>query len=135
MSDLPQRDQDAIRSAPTTVAAAGTELSLTAYVWRNGMPGSDDNGLMLNTTLIAKSGTWPSRVSLEKPFVVLGNDVWNANYTEESPPTGKDRVERVARQGPDWRTPSIVDVVVRLDDGDGHTLYLAHRGVPIETPE
>lgn len=96
---------------------------------------ADDNGLILNTKVIAKSGTWPAGVTLEKPFVVQGNGVWDADYTDESPPTEKDRAERGARQGPDWKTPSIVDVVVRLDDGAGHTLYVAHRGVPIENPE
>jgi hypothetical protein len=135
VSNLPQPDQDAIRSASNTVAAGGTVLSLKVLAWRNGMPGSDDNGLMLNTAVIATSGTWPAQVTLVKPFVVRGTDVWDADYTDESPPTESGRVERIARRGPDWRTPSVVDIIVRLDDGAGHTLYLAQRGVPIETPE
>ena len=134
VTDLAASDQDAIRSAPESVSADGTELSLAVYVWRNGMPGSDDHGLILSTTLVASSPKMPAGVVLERPIVVLGTQAWAPGYTDESPPNEPNRLERLARNGPNWTTPSVVDVVVRVDDG-GHVLYLAKRGVKIERPE
>ncbi len=134
VTDLWPLDEAAVRFAPSTVAVAGTEISLEASVWRNWMPGSDDGGLILSAWLVAKSGRWPVQVRFEKPIVVRGNLAWDADFTDESHPAEPGRRERMARRGPDWQPPAIVDVIVRLDYGDGHAMYVAHRNVPIENP-
>lgn len=134
LTELPSSDQEGIRNAPATIDIGGSEISLNAMAWRDGMPGSDDDGLILSTSLVSSSGTMPAGVALEAPFVVLGTSVWAPEYTDERPPTSSDRIERVARQGPDWKGGLGIDIVVRVDDGAGHTVFLAKRGTRIENP-
>jgi hypothetical protein len=134
ITELPESDQDGIRNAPATAEVGGVEISLEAEAWRNGMPGSDDDGLILSTTLVSKSGTMPAGIVLEAPFVVQGTDVWAPDYTDENRPTSPGRLERVARKGPDWKGGAQIDIVVRFTDGAGHTLFLAKRATRIENP-
>src|SRR6185436_14054852 len=93
VSSLAQQDQEAVRSAPAAVEVAGTRFSLEALAWRDDMPGADDDGLKLATTLVATSGKMPAGVDLVRSFVVRGSEAWVPRYTNERRPTMPGRIE------------------------------------------
>lgn len=107
-------------------------LSLKASVWRDGMPGSAEPGVLVNAR-IAAGRAFPEGVSL-RIYVILGAEVWSTGVDDERP-LDATILEGVSREGPRWPGGSSTDVVVRIDDAHGPSRYLAARNVPIEIAE
>ena len=130
-----------LRNAPTAVVLDGRSLSLSAYLWRDFMPGSPpapDGKPMIAVLKVATSDKkpFPSGVRLDRAWVLFGKQVWEASEFREpvkDPLYDKDSwincsdspvCEAVARDGPKWGPGVFVDVVVRLTDKDGRHYLL-----------
>lgn len=135
LGDVPEKA--ALNAATPSANVASTELSLTAYAWRNDMPvavepGQAAPGLMVSTKVAAKGGAAvPSGTTLGKLFVIHVGDVWAAEFAKGAQGT----FEATTRGGPLWAAGDKVDVIVRLDASDGSVAYVAHRGVAIESAQ
>jgi hypothetical protein len=124
-----------LRKAPTRVVIDGRSLTLSAYLWRDFMPGtlSDPNGSpMMAVFKVATSDKkpFPSGVRIERAWVLFGEQVWEPG---EFDPRKRDLrqsndsrtcldtpvCEVSARNGPKWGPNVYVDVVVRLIDKEG----------------
>ena len=137
-----------LRNAPTEVVLDGRSLSLSAYLWRDFMPGIPpmiDGKPMIAVFKVATSDkkSFPGGVRIDRAWVLFGEQIWeNSDFREQSkdPPNNKDSsgkwincpdspvCEAVARGGPKWGPGVFVDVVVRLTDREGrHHLLQARK--------
>lgn len=125
----------ALRNARTEVVLDGRSLSLSAYPWRDFMPGTGpaDGSPMMVALKVATSDKkpFPSGVRMDRAWVLFGEQVWETSKLRDqmkSPPNEKDSwiscsdspvCETTARNGPKWGPGVFVDVVVRLTDKEG----------------
>ena len=133
-----------LRNAPTEVEIDGRSLSLSAYPWRDFMPGpgnSSDGSPMMVVLKVATTDKkpFPSGVRLDRVWVLFGEQVWETSKFRDqmkSPPDAKDSwincsdspvCEVTARNGPKWGPNIFVDVVVRLTDKEGQHHLLQVR--------
>ena len=137
-----------LRNAPTEVDIDGRSLSLSAYPWRDFMPGSfngPDGSPMMVVLKVATNDKkpFPSGVRLDRVWVLFGEQVWDTSKLRDqmkSPPDDKDSwincsdspvCEVTARNGPKWGPDVFVDIVVRLTDKEGqhHLLQIPKQCV------
>ena len=125
-----------LASAPLQVTLGGRVLSLEASLWRDFMPISPPDGKPLIAAARVKSDNGspvPATIVAETLWVLNGNETWSATPREERPRSDTAPVyEVVARDGPKWSPGAMVDVVVRLRDGDGRTALLRVARQPIQ---
>ena len=133
-----------LRKAATEVEIDGQSLSLSAYPWRDFMPGAANGpdgspmmvGLKVATT---DKKPFPSGVRLDRVWVLFGEQVWETSKLRDQngPSYDKDSwincsdspvCEVTVRNGPKWGPGVLVDVVVRLTDREGqHQLLKAPK--------
>lgn len=138
---------DDLRKAPGKVVLDGRSLSLSAYLWRDFMPGPPpmiDGKPMIAVFKVATSDkkSFPSGVRIDRAWVLFGEQVWETSEFRDQldGPNNKNSNERwvncldspvceaVARGGPKWGPHVFVDVVVRLTDREGrHHLLQAPK--------
>lgn len=118
-----------LRSAPEQITFKSTTLNLSAYVWRNFMPGVGASAPPLMAELrvqTADSSAFPSGLHADAAWVLDGDKVWSA-----SPMTGAPSNISVLplqlENGPGWPIQDLVDVVVRLRDDTGQTYLIQVR--------
>ena len=129
-----------LRQVPMTSAKlAGFTYRLDTYLWRDFMPGPDAsaNGRPLialaRVTVNDDTAAFPAAVTVDRMWVVNGDDVWESLPREEQP-RGSAKVETievVSRDGPRWGPGITVDVVVRLRGPGGTTTLLRAAAQPI----
>jgi hypothetical protein len=131
---------DDLRNAPTEVVLDGRSLSLSAYPWRDFMPGAwpgPDGSPMMVVLKVATfdKKPFPSGVRMDQAWVLFGEQMWQTSefraqakgtpnkdswmYCSDSPVC-----EATAREGPKWGPEVLVDVVVRLTDKEGRHYLL-----------
>lgn len=94
-------------------------------------PGVTDSSIIATVYLIALDGNPPDPdlVPVRAWFVADGQHVWETAFTNEARPTHADRIEKVARGGPQKTadSPRYVDVIVRVKAGAQELLLLAPK--------
>ena len=122
-----------LRNAPTEAVIEGRSLSLSTYPWRDFAPGtsSSPNGTPLMVVLkvaTADKKPLPSGIRMERAWVLLGEEVWEASDFRSGRRPVKDGwikcaetpvCEATIRGGPKWGPGVFVDVVLRITDKEG----------------
>lgn len=125
-----------LRSAPAEIVLDGKSISLTAFPWRDFMPGAsmgpEGSLLMVGLKVIASNEKqFPSGVRMDRAWVILGEQIWevsNLRTEGRNPAVGQDGwincseslgCQATIREGPRWGPSVQVDVVVRLTDKEG----------------
>jgi hypothetical protein len=133
-----------LRNAPTEIVLDGRSLSLSAFPWRDFMPGTlngPDGSPMMVALKVATTDKkpFPSGVRMDRAWVLFGEQVWETSKVRDqlnSPPYEKDSwiacsdspaCETTLRDGPKWGPNVFVDVVVRLTDKEGQHHLLQVR--------
>jgi hypothetical protein len=101
-----------LRDAPTSITLVGEPFALTVYLYRDFMPSSPPDGRPLAAVVRLPHNL--TTVSVDRIWVIFGDEVWSAG-AERVPGTQ----DWVARDGPKWGPGVRVDVVARLQEGDG----------------
>lgn len=129
-----------LRNAPTMVVVDNRSLHLSAYAWRDFMPGNA--GLEGSPMMIAFKVTsadkqpLPSGLRMERAWVLFGEEVWEVSNLR-GPKADQDHdkdswikcpvspvCEISVHGGPRWGPGVYVDVVVRLTDSEGREHFL-----------
>jgi hypothetical protein len=130
-----------LRKARTEVVLDGRSLSLSAYPWRDFMPGTvngpDGSPMMVGLKVATTDKKpFPSGVRLDRVWVLFDEQVWEVSEfraRRKSPRYDEDSwincaalpaCEVTIRDGPKWGPGVFVDVVVRLRDKEGRHLLL-----------
>jgi hypothetical protein len=117
---VPSVPLETLLSAPEQVAVTGRTLTLETTVWRDFMPGDNAGGseLMAVALITAQDRQpYPTGLDADKVWVIYGDEVWEADFTDESGPPSQARLyqlEKKAYGGPKWEPGVEVEVVVRL---------------------
>lgn len=130
-----------LRQVPTSSGTlAGFTYRVESYLWRDFMPtvGGSPSGspLMaaLEVTVNDDTASFPASVTVDRLWVVNGEQVWETRPREEQPRGADGHPETLsvmAREGPRWGPGIAVDVVVRLRAANGAVLLLRAAGQPI----
>ena len=125
-----------LRSAPAEIVLDSKPLSLTAFPWRDFMPGNlygaEGSPLMVGLRVTASDAKpFPSGVRIDRAWVILGGQIWevlNLRTQLKSPADNQNGwincsesfgCQATIREGPRWGPSVEVDVVVRLTDKGG----------------
>lgn len=106
-----------LKASPETIAIGNNSLLLETYLWRDFMPDGNTEGsfLLCVNKLTGDAGTAiPEAISLKKQYVIKGDEIWIAGYSEvrNSP---VNVLEGVVRDGPEWGPDINVDVVCEFE--------------------
>lgn len=116
----PSLPLDKLLSAPLSIEIAGRQFTLETFVYRDFMPGGNGGGsaLIAGVNLTAVDGQpFPNEVDGTHIWVINGNSVWEADFTDESRPRDQAhlyQLTKVARGGPYWDVGTEVEVIVRV---------------------
>ncbi|MFA4925990.1 MAG: hypothetical protein WC524_04990 [Candidatus Aminicenantales bacterium] len=113
-------------SIPETTTINGVRLSLQVLLYRDFMPGLDENGsgsgLIAMVTLIAdNAAVFPDYITADRIYVLKGEETWETSLKEELRPVSPaepNKICLVARDGPKWELGSQAEVVVRISAKD-----------------
>jgi len=106
-----------LKSTPENITIGNNTFFLTTYLWRDFMPIAEENGspmICINFLTEKDSLSIPNTAELKKQYVVKGNEIWTADYSEIK----KDKnfiIEGVVREGPKWGPNITVDVVCEFE--------------------
>jgi hypothetical protein len=106
-----------LRSSPEIQVIAGKALILKTNVWRDFMPIAEENGspmICLNYLIVADSTVIPNSIILKKQHIVMGNEIWSADYLEFSTPK-IFMLEGIVRNGPKWGPHIKVDIICEFE--------------------
>jgi hypothetical protein len=121
-------EKAAILSAQSQTTAAGKDLTMETYLWRDFMPSSEPDGSPLIASVTIKTvdlSPFPGSVTPVEIYVVNGHEVWVSAFSDETrPPQPEYQVNAIARGGPKWGPDIYVDVAVKLMDGNGAVSFL-----------
>ena len=135
-----QLKQD-LRDAPETLVIESAVIHLLALPWQDRMPMAfsrdpntgltkpDTRGVNISFRLISEHGTpLPLTLRVQALWMVQDSQIWNASAIEETvgESNGSSR-DFLVHDGPNWRSMTPVDVVIRLGDDTGATHLLALR--------
>jgi hypothetical protein len=138
---------EALRDAPQSIRVDGVVVHLKAEVWRDFMPGlvSDTDtqseesavpGRPMTAALrvIARNGLRiPQEIRVDVAWVILRGRIWQSQPSEDQPrDPAAHEVALTIQNGPKWPPQAVVDIVVRIVDGNGATYLLASRGQKIQ---
>ena len=107
-------------------------FELHAYLWRDFQPISPPDGkelLSINWLVDTDSVNVPNHIALSEQFVIHGDSIWTANYTDEKRQSPPYVQERVSRNGPKWGPDLEVTVIAKVTDlstGAGYYLRRDH---------
>ncbi|MGI8499964.1 MAG: hypothetical protein ACR2LR_02325 [Hassallia sp.] len=120
-----------LKAAPDKVTINGRSYGIDTYLWRNFMPSTTANnkGIMASVRLKAQDGKpVASTLTTDKLWLIKSNGetIWETTFSEQ-PRISNSGVEMVARGGPNLEPGSVVDVVVRLRNGNKTYLVRSHN--------
>lgn len=129
-----------LRTAPTVVVLDNKSLHLSAYPWRDFMPGSggsEGSPMMVGLRVTsADKQPLPSGLRMDRAWVLFGEQIWEVpdfNFKGRIAGQQKDSwikcpvspvCEISVHGGPRWGPSVYVDVVVRLTDSEGREHFL-----------
>lgn len=118
-----------LKASPERISVGSTDLVLTAYLWRDFMPGARGDASLLNgvVRLATEDGAPVAPgTSLKKVFIVKGDDVWRSGQLEVRA-SQQGALEGVVRKGPAWEFGSAVDVILEFEH-NGQLFKLLAKG-------
>lgn len=120
------------KSAVETLTIGSNSLVLEAYLWRDFMPISPENGkplISINRLVCTNSVKIPDNISMVKQYVFYGDEIWVADYENEPPAPScpENTMERISRNGPKWGPKIYVDVVSEIHDSKTNKKYYIER--------
>ena len=107
---------------------------LDTFLWRDFQPISPPNGkplISINWLIRADSNAIPANIKLKLQYVIYGDSVWIADYTNETHPTPDFKQEKVSRNGPKWGPYVPVNVIAKITDTIAHLDYYLKRSTYI----
>ncbi len=128
---MPQYPISILRTAPDTLTVESYHLTLTSFLIRDFMPITPPGGEPLYAGVILQdidSLTISDDFELNYLWVINGTEVWDTYFTDEEFPSQPPyRIERIARDGPQWDPGTMVDVVVEISGPGGDTYLIQVR--------
>lgn len=121
-----------LRSSPEIISIDNNTLILTTYLWRDFMPMAEkdgDNMICVNHLIEVDSIPILSTMELKKQYVINGDEIWSAEYTEITN-TIDYLLKGVVREGPKWGPNINVDVVCEFTN-NGMTYRILAKSQPI----
>ena len=120
--------------AVETLVIGSNSFKLDAYLWRDFMPISPENGksmISINWLVSTDFVKIPNNISMVKQYVFYEDEIWEAEYENEVRPTQPPhKLERISRNGPKWGTKIYVDVISQIyDSKTNKTHYIIRKGV------
>lgn len=106
-----------LKSSPEQIEIGTQTFFLTTYLWRDFMPIAEENGSLMmcvNSLTEKDSLTITHSIELKKQYVINGDKVWTADYSETKKPTDFV-IKEVVHDGPKWGPNINVDVVCEFD--------------------
>ena len=106
-----------LKSTPENVVIGSNTFFLRTGLWRDFMPTPDNNRsamICLNFLTEKDSSAIMSIIELKKQYVVKGDEVWTAEYSEVKK-SEKSVIEGVVREGPKWEPLITVDVICEFE--------------------
>ena len=116
--------------AVETLVIGSNSFVLDAYLWRDGMPGNKQNGMIsINWLINTDSTSMPKNISMVKQYVIYKEKIWEANYENEDPAPSlpEYKIEKVSRNGPKWDTWIYVDVISQIHDFSSNKDYYIEK--------
>jgi hypothetical protein len=108
---------DSLRLSPASILINNDSLLLSAYLWRDFMPGTGENGSGLycsSKVMFKDSLPIPSGLIFKKLYVIDANQIWTNQQIvidHENPSV----IKGVVSNGPKWGPATFVDVVCELE--------------------
>lgn len=114
------------KATDTLMTSSGTYI-LDAYIWRDFMPISPQDGrpmISINWLINLDSVKIPDNITLIKQHVIYKDSIWIADYTNESKPyLAEYKIEKISREGPKWGPKIYVDVISQVRDSYNNEDY------------
>ena len=107
--------------APVSLSIGGRSFFLETYLWRDFMPVSPPDGKPLIAVVrivAADSLALSPGLECHRIYVILNDEMWEADATLSETQPEDFKLECVARDGPKWGPNVAVEVVVRLYQED-----------------
>ena len=114
-------------AAPDTITVEGRKLTLSTYMWRDFMPASPPDGHPLLAILYitaADTAQLQSSISADAVWIVHNQEVWKSWLANDPSQQPRNRIAKMARDGPKWGPGIYVPVIVRVVNGQGKTYLL-----------
>lgn len=114
------------REAVEILTINSNSFLLDAYLWRDFMPGNNQNGMIsINWLISTDSVKIPDNISMVKQYVIYKDEIWVADYENEAPAPNlpKYKLERISRNGPKWETEIYVDIISQIYDSKARKDY------------
>jgi hypothetical protein len=123
--------------APNEILVGGTALRLEPFLWRDFQPStSPDTRLLAQLRIQAGTGNLiPPGLTVEKAWLVLGDEAWVSTPQQEAPPSSESSVEYMSRGGPSWSVGAQVTAVVQVRDATDKAYLLRAAPQAIERVE
>jgi hypothetical protein len=129
-----------LQEAPKTAAIAGEELTLATFIWRNFMPAADPKAvrpilatLTLQTT---DQKPLPAGITVEQVWLINDDQLWTTTEMELFPLVADSPHQTVKlRNGPEWETGIMVDVVLQLRDSQQEICLIKASAQEVERVE
>ena len=125
-----------LNSSPEIITIGNNTFVLTTYLWRNFMPFAEEDGSSLtciNSLTEKDSLSIASTIELKKQYVIKGNEIWTAGYSEIRTPHDYI-IEGVVREGPKWG-PGINVYVVCEFESNGTVYRILAKSQEIKKTE
>ena len=123
-----------LMSAPEKIQIDNRVYTLKTELWRDFMPVQRQDDGIPGSPLIAliwvcaeDSLDFPSSLTADRLWIINGQEVWETEFSNEYrpyDPYNKNRLEKVARNGPKWEPYIAVDVIVRLIDRENNSYLI-----------
>ena len=131
-----QRINQLLNMSSERTTIDGTTLELHAYLWRDFMPASPPNGknlISINWLVDVDSVAIPDNIILSEQYVIYGDSLWTASYTQEQRETPPYGIKRISRDGPKWGPNVEVTIIAKIVDSNTNLEYFLIRdNQPIE---
>ncbi|SHN47046.1 hypothetical protein [Cryptosporangium aurantiacum] len=122
---------DGLKAIPSDVSIAGAKVRISTHLWRDFMPTCPPDGRPLIAAVTVTTdppSPLPPAIQAVRLVLVYGSTLWITRVIEEHHWMRNDsRFEVIAREGPKWGPDVLVDAVLELRAGDGHS-YLVRAG-------
>ena len=121
-----------------TLMIGSNSFVLDAYLWRDFMPISPENGqpmISINWLVSTDLAKIPDNISMVKQYVFFEDKIWIAEYENEAPAPSLPayKLERISRNGPKWGPKIYVDVISNIyDSKTNKNYYIERKGVYVE---
>jgi len=120
------------KNAVETLTIGSSSFVLDAYLWRDFMPISPENGkpmISINWLVSTDFVKIPENISMVKQYVFFEDEIWVANYENEAPTPSlpEYKLERISRNGPKWGPNVYVDIISQIRDSKTNKDYYIER--------